>query len=178
MKKFLCANPSTESQLSRLRWPGLQLFALFEVCRELVSYIPCLQGISPLRLQPCSSNHPASIQGWAQPQNKGSNCSGWRKLSWCGLGADLGVCCSRAGGMGGSQFLPPGIPEGAIPSCRSPEDLLREQSWLGRRRRSKVWKRSRNYGQSELPVRRGKFPSLLAGPWMPRAPRLVRARIC
>jgi len=42
----------------------------------------------------------------------------------------------------------------------------READWEGTDA-GRFGKRSRNYGQAELPVGRGKFPSLLAGPWMP-----------
>ena len=42
-------------------------------------------------------------------------------MAACGLGAHSGVCCSRAGSMGGSQVLPPGTLECAIPQLTKPQ---------------------------------------------------------
>lgn len=118
---------------------------------------------------------PTPTQGWAQHRKNRAivldveNSPG---VAACGLGAHSGVCCSKSGSTGGSQLWE--SQEVQFPSCQRTScgsNIGQEVSKVGRVGRETELR------AIQRSIRRGKLPSLLAGPWT-RAPRLVHALTC
>lgn len=106
---------------------------------------------------------PPPTQGWAQHRENRAivldveNSPG---VAACGLGAHSGVCCSKPGSPGGSQLWE--SQEVQFPSCQRTScgsNIGQEVSKVGRVGRETELR------AIQRSIRRGKLPSLLAGPW-------------
>lgn len=116
--------PMCKSQPSKAGspdWGGLDSGYLlgFEVCKDLMLYIPCLLSQAEAVLLRSSQIDPG--MGTATELRERLivlEAESSSAVAAGGLGADSG---SRAGRKGGSPLLPPGILEGAIPQLLRPQ---------------------------------------------------------